>query len=278
MGSFVEMGYYDTYLLQNFEAKIREAEEIVYSLQNLSYDLTESKIETPFVSAFANYSSNKKSEKSAKSKPKKKERSELLHEANSAITVLDELIRSAKKRKNQLKNDHRNPVPSGVGSESVFSDSASSGTASNGLSSSPLSEISEENRPTSPLLDAAKNVTEALGSLLGQAKTQRESAADLSSPSASSKELSYRVSRRVRDKADIPDKVEKARQDVHSEIKQKESWIRRKGLAVRTFLGQSAIAKKITDSFILEILVIIIVFAVFYAINPCRFFTVFIKY
>ena len=35
---------------------------------------------------------------------------------------------------------------------------------------SPLSEISEENRPTSPLLDAAKNVTEALGSLLGQGR------------------------------------------------------------------------------------------------------------
>ena len=53
----------------------------------------------------------------------------------------------------------------------------------------------------------------------------------LKSPSASSKELSYRVSRRVRDKADIPDKVEKARQAVHREIKQKVSWIRRKGLA-----------------------------------------------
>ena len=38
------------------------ASEIVYSLQNLSYDLTEGKTETPFVSAFANYTSNKKSE------------------------------------------------------------------------------------------------------------------------------------------------------------------------------------------------------------------------
>ena len=30
--SFAAMGYYDTYLLQNFEAKIREAEGKAYSL------------------------------------------------------------------------------------------------------------------------------------------------------------------------------------------------------------------------------------------------------
>ena len=60
---------------------------------------------------------------------------------------------------------------------------------------------------------------------------QASEAGDVFSPSVSSKEKSYRVSRRARDRPDIPDKVEAAQRALHREITEKVSWIRRKGRA-----------------------------------------------
>ena len=51
------MSYYDAYLQLQFREKLKEAEDIVLVLQNLTYDLeTEAQTITPFASAFANYS------------------------------------------------------------------------------------------------------------------------------------------------------------------------------------------------------------------------------